>query len=366
LRYATGMASQITHILVGERALRQAAPALADRYLDENGAWFRIGCQGPDLFYHNQRTRPLALHYGSRLHRRGFGHFIAALATKGGPPEPGSAWAAFALGFATHGAVDRLTHPYIVYRAGWADPARPETAAYAGCHPFLERILDVLLWERWTGSPVRDFHQARTLVPAGGVPVTFIDSIAAALVESYPEAAGADPLLAKRVANAFDDSFHLWSASDPSRTSFRSGDPCGYEHLDDERGPRSVALVYPEDFDREPDWLNDGRSPWFHPCEPERRYVASWTDLCDEAVRTAAVVVRAVLEAMGASAANAASASNDRLAEAAGQGTLNVGDAQGRQCRPSRADPFPLPEVMQEQFGRRLAQARALAARRHD
>lgn len=346
------MASQITHALAGEAALKLALPSHAASILGENGAWFRLGCQGPDLFYHNQRTRPLAVHYGSLVHRRSFGALLSALGRQVPDPSLASPWSAWTLGFSTHAAVDRGTHPFIVYKAGWADPSRPQTAALRGCHPFFERLLDSLLWERRTRTPIREFFQARALIPAGGLPCTFPERVATALRAAYGSVAGDDVLLERRVANAFEDSALVYRLSDPSITTLAGDSSPGYAYLDDERGPRSVSIVYPEDFPREPDWANEGRNPWSHPCDPPRQYDLSYFDLVDRAEREAALCISALAPVLRGESDGASD-----LASLAGNGTLNVGNAEGIQAKPLYMEPLPLPAVMADQFARRLDKA---------
>ena len=346
------MASQITHILAGEDAMGEALPDRAERILSGYGAWFRLGCQGPDIFYHNQRTRPVSLHFGTLAHRRGYGSLVAALVSQAAGAGAESAWGAWTLGFSTHAAVDRWTHPFIVHRSGWSDPARPETAAFRSCHPFYERLLDALLWERRKGGPVRGFRQAAALIPAGGLPVTFPRRLAEALRQAYPARAAGDVLLERRLANAFEDSAFLYLHSDPSVTGLGGLDAKGYEYLDDESGPRSVAIVYPEDFSREVDWANESGAAWTHPCEPPRRSTASYHELVAMAAHDAASALAATAGALDGSDGDAAG-----LEAAVGDGTLNVGDADGAQARPVHMDPLPLPELMARQYRMRLNQA---------
>ena len=159
------MAGQISHIIAGEDALRRAAAELgiaAGKGLEALGAaapWFRLGCQGPDIFYHNQRTMPSGLHYGSLAHRRGYGSIVAGFARAMGEEEgrPDSAPGAYLLGMATHAAIDRATHPFVVYFSGWARPGDPDSRKLRGCHPFLERILDILLLRRSRGLEIRQY-----------------------------------------------------------------------------------------------------------------------------------------------------------------------------------------------------------------
>ena len=90
------------------------------------GPYFLLGCQGPDIFYHSQRTRPVALHYGVLAHRRGFGRLVEGMLETWirEDDDPASPWAAFLLGFSTHGALDRAAHPYIVHGSGWIEIGR--------------------------------------------------------------------------------------------------------------------------------------------------------------------------------------------------------------------------------------------------
>ena len=76
------MPSQILHTLFGEDVIAEIYRSIGSRFglvadkarekiLGSYRAAFTLGCQGPDLFYHNQRSRPVGLEYGTLLHRRG-------------------------------------------------------------------------------------------------------------------------------------------------------------------------------------------------------------------------------------------------------------------------------------------------------
>lgn len=117
-----------------------------------------LGAQGPDLFLHNRRTKPSGLHYGTALHRKRFGSFVAALLRRCrddgyGANDPITL---YALSFATHGVLDRFIHPFVNYFGGWGSPpaGRPHT------HAFFERILDsFVIRERWgTEATEYDFY----------------------------------------------------------------------------------------------------------------------------------------------------------------------------------------------------------------
>lgn len=345
------MPSQIAHVLVGEAALARAAPGTADSLLSEpRGLFFRLGCQGPDIFYHNQRTRPVALHYGVLVHRRGFGRLVESMLEtwirEDGDPD--SPWAAFLLGFATHGALDRAAHPYIVHGSGWTEPGKPETERYRGCHAFLERVLDTLLWERRTGMPVSSFDAGSRLLPPGDFPLEFPERMTSALRRAYPSETAGDPRLPVRIANALSDTRRFLLLTNPAETSRKSGgacpDPESLRHLRGSHSLRIVSVLYPETFDRGIDWASERGRPWVHPCRggPERR--ESFYDLCDAAESEAEGLLRLVLDGLRSRRVPPG------LADTVGNGTLNVGNPDGRPARPRFKDPLPLYEAMTEEL----------------
>lgn len=350
------MPSQIAHALVAEAALARTDPDEARRIAaGALGPCFRLGCQGPDIFYHSQRTRPLALHYGVLAHRRGFGRLVEGMLETWirEDGDPASPWAAFLLGFATHGALDRAAHPYIVHGSGWTEPGKPETERFRGCHAFLERILDILIWEGRTGTPVSGFDVRVRLLPAGDLPPEFPARLTSAFRRAYPSETAGDPRLTARFDNALADTRRFLLLTNPAETSRRANgsghDPESLRHLRGPHGRRIVSVLYPETFDRGVDWASERGRTWVHPCrgEPERR--ESFFDLCAAAETEAAGLLGLVLEGIRNRSVPRG------LADAAGNGTLNVGDAEGRPARPRFQDPFPLAEAMSEELHARLS-----------
>lgn len=357
------MPAQILHILYGEDVLSRAAAQLqargggAGKFLEEAvllGA-FRLGCQGPDLFYHNQRTRPVSLEYGTLLHRRGFGSFSAALLRR--TLEPGSfgdavsSGTAYALGFATHAFLDRACHPYIVSRAGWVAPARPETARYARCHAFFERLLDVLMLERLRGLPSSSWDQAEALVvPCEAAEASIPRLLVAALGETFPERAGKDLRLSARIANAFSDAAYFYRKTDPSRTTYRCRLVEGFEYLATAGGRSAVALMYPERFSLGVDYLNLGHSPWAHPGEGQGDFSLSFPELYQGAVEAGASFFVDLFVALESGGIVPASVAGDL-----GDGGLSIVDSSGAPCAPRRLTPLPLQGVLDAQYSLRLS-----------
>ena len=150
------MPSHFAHLLFAAEALRGALGGKADDLLAAHGNLFRFGAQGPDLFYHNQRTMPTGLRYGVALHRHGYGSFVERMVQEAHRLSlgPGSDLGTFILGFVTHAPLDRATHPFINFFSGGADANDKESRRLYHAHPFLERIIDVMvLKERFVRAP---------------------------------------------------------------------------------------------------------------------------------------------------------------------------------------------------------------------
>ncbi len=366
------MPAQITHMIAGEEALKRASPSYSAALsgIDESIRWFRMGCQGPDIFYHNQRTQPSGLHYGSLAHRREFGAIVEGafrnhLGTDGRksritecpPLDPAFAWL---LGFATHAALDRILHPFIVWFSGWHDPARPETSRFRACHPFLERILDLVYLERSRGLAGADLD-LEALLPLDGRAVGDRESpevdiagiLMVGLARAFPQAAASDFLLGRRIANAIMDARYFLRVTNPSRTS--ADDAEAFTHFDDRQGRRSIAIVYPLALSRNIDFANEAGSAWEHPAGDGRHYEASFFELVEDGICEASRVISLLLE----------EEAHPRLPDggmtkAVGIGGLSITDAEGNPTRPRVCDPLPLPELMEAEFALRLDRARKL------
>ncbi len=139
-QYISSMPSQIAHILLGREA-RSVLPAGWSAQFSDPA--FRLGCQGPDLFYHSRRAKPGAFLYGTRLHRRSWGEFLSRFRREGLRPVLGARASGDGL---SSGAVhprflDRQAHPFIVFFFRMEDPREPAHrfaspfARVLGTHP---------------------------------------------------------------------------------------------------------------------------------------------------------------------------------------------------------------------------------------
>jgi len=384
MQYLGLMPAQVTHILAAEEALKLAAPDLAEAWGIAAGwdsghgggknAWFRLGAQGPDIFYHNQRTKPSGLHYGALAHRRNYGLAVeamtAALVESGSGPD--SASGAWLLGFATHAAVDRVIHPFVVYFSGWQIPLVPESARFRSCHPFLERLLDIDALSRLRGLPIGACDLAM-LLPFGGGPgagspdisgdagteAELVRLLAKGLRAAFPSAVGSDFLIERRIGNAMLDARYFLQVTNPALTS--SGSQSLLPWFDDRSGWRSMALIYPERLPPGIDVANEAHATWDHPAGDGRKSESSHAELLGLAIEKAAKAISLVAAAMRSRRVEAG------FATEIGNGGLSVTDGDGIPVPPRLSRPLPLKAIMEAEFERRtrLERDRASAASGH-
>lgn len=375
------MPAQITHCLAAEEALLLADPPLArvwglvdaeagTRKAGSPASWFRLGAQGPDIFYHNQRTMPSGLHYGALAHKRNYGLIVEgaveAFLDTGASIE--SAEAAWILGFATHAALDRAIHPYIVYFSGWQVPLDPGSLRFRGCHPFLERLLDLFLLQEKRGQTVGSIDLEKLLPLDGGtrdeaaagsqakqVDAAIVDFMARGLRLAFPRAAGGDAFIETRVANALADARGFFRLTNPARTA--SGDRSFLAHFDERTGFRAIALIYPDSLPGGIDLGNEAGATWEHPAGDGRMSTARFMALYEAGVEAAAASLGLVLEAMRARKVPPG------LSSELGNGGLSITDPDGIPVPPRLSRPLPLADLMEAEFGRRREQARRGASR---
>jgi hypothetical protein len=386
------MPSQILHTLFGEDVIAEIYRRIAPRFgivagkamekiTSTHKKAFALGCQGPDIFYHSQGRRPVGLEYGALLHRRGAGIFTAGLLKMGLPDPPPdeedirmgrrekgiNALGAYALGFMTHALLDRAAHPYIVYKSGWVSPHNPETLRYAKSHAFFERILDALMLERLRGEAISTWDQEGILAEVcENPPLGLKELLARALVLSFPERAGKDEKLSRRIENTFADCEYFYRLTDPRRTSPAGGGPKAPRGPPTEPAnagegfPREVlAYIFPEKLPAGVDFLNLEKTPWHYPVgnldsnESRWRVPAgaeaednrSFPEIYSQAIISAAESISPVITEYLATGIFPIK----EAAQAIGNGGLSIVDENGKPCAPTRSEPLPLDEVLEEQ-----------------
>jgi hypothetical protein len=325
------MPSHFTHLLFAEEALRGALGPKAEEILDRHGNLFRFGAQGPDMFYHNQRTMPTGLRYGVALHKRGYGMFMEAMAREALRLAAGtsSELSAFILGFATHAPLDRKAHPFIGYFAGW------ENQAYHP-HPFLERILDVLTLKERCGMEPSQFDFLSRVRCGKTLPYPVVKSIVKGLNSVYPwyNYKSRDRL---RVENAYYDTIFFYKLSnhlnpDIMKLAYRKDRKDGFRE-------KRLGLIHPKEIPEGYDFLNLRHISWCHPCDDSSVSTASFFELYEEALVVAVPMLKALYAVL------AGQAPLDGLAARVGDESLDTGREH---CTPVHCHPFPLPAILDE------------------
>ncbi|MDR2617269.1 MAG: zinc dependent phospholipase C family protein [Treponema sp.] len=356
------MPSQILHTLFGEDVIaeiyRRIAPMFGivagkalEKILVSHKKVFVLGCQGPDIFYHSQKRRPVGLEYGTLLHRRGAGIFTAGLLKMGLPDPPPdeedirmhrrekgiNALGVYALGFMTHAVLDRMAHPYIVYKSGYVSPSNPETLRYAKAHAFFERIIDVLMLKKLRRQEVSFWDQELLAEICLDPPLGLKELLARALVLSFPERAGKDGQLGRRIENAFADcaDFYLFTA--PGKTAL-TGTAKGIPHV-------ALAYVYPENLGDDIDFLNLDHKTWYYPTHQGAADRRSFPEVYSEAVEAAVVSLCPVIIRY----LRTGIFPIKEAAQAIGNGGLSIVDENGKPCAPTRSEPLPLDLVLEQQ-----------------
>lgn len=135
-----------THEIFGEEALEETGGRLSE-LVHKHKEVFRLGCQGPDLFFFNPFMKHVhhKVNLGSRLHTSEVNRFfevymeeLLALSSKQGL-EIGIS---YFLGFISHYTLDTQMHPYIFAKSGYR-PEEPDAARKAfPAHQRLEAVID--------------------------------------------------------------------------------------------------------------------------------------------------------------------------------------------------------------------------------
>ncbi len=151
-----------THDLFGREVYRALRDPSLRRCIRRHTASYRLGLQGPDLFYYNLPL--LQMHgcrnVGSFMHKHDTNRFFACTrrvlqALPSG--EEQDSCRAYLLGFLCHYALDSLCHPFVYGRTGFDPEGRDKY--YYSRHAELENAIDQSLLELYRAARVLDFHE---------------------------------------------------------------------------------------------------------------------------------------------------------------------------------------------------------------
>jgi len=347
------MPSQILHTLFGEDLIAGIDKRLERETLgggqrrrkltvliEAHRSTFALGCQGPDIFYHNRHSRPVGLEYGTLLHRRGMGSFSSRLLELTLPndhfKEHSPILAAYALGFMTHAFLDRSTHPFIVYKSCRLPLGTQGPLSDARLHAFFERILDVLMLKQLRGLDLASWDGEGLLAQTcreADAPLKVL--LQRALTLTFPERAGNDANLISRIENAFTDAVAFYHFSFTARSTRQL--PVRKE---------AFAYLHPVDLPRGIDFLNEEKRTWCNPAPDGKEDSRSFLEVYAEALEAA---VNSLFPVFSHYVENACFLRED--AELAiGNGGLSITDKNGKPAPPCRTEPLPLEEVLERQI----------------
>ena len=325
------MPAHISHCLFGEDVLRLALPSEAQTIVHDSGTLFRFGCQGPDFFYHNQRTRPTALRYGSLIHRKDYGILVGNMIGETAQLDETdfSDVAAYVLGFTTHAFLDKRAHPFISYFSG--------TDTLVRSHAFYERILDVLLLKIQRNTDIRDYDFLPLIDCGHDLPPGVTDIVARSILTTYPHDTHAS-MHRERIVNAYHDTLFFYRVTnhrDPSlaRRALELDRRENYRK-------RRLALFHPLAIPKHVDFLNSRKQMWCHPCDRDDTSDLSFPEIYNKAVDEAIPALRSVYSAMSGKT------SPHFVEQSIGNESLDTGRREESHCRPQFFDPLPLAEVL--------------------
>ena len=329
------MPSHITHEVFVRESFKKA---LGTDRLTPFGVF---GAQGADFFLHNHRTKPTALIFGKLLHSEGYGRFVGHLLAYGRERKIpfDSPFGAFTSAFATHPVLDRITHPFINYYAGWVTPLDPQSEEYRNCHVFYERIIDVFVLRMRAGIFIDGYDFLAHVDCGDQMPAVLSDSITDAVIKTYPDYTDSDNVR-RRVENAYQDTRGYFAYTNPPDRERVRAD---YRKNREKSKPpgKLLALLHPGKLP-DIDYLNLARKEWNHPGNPRDLHSDSFFDLYEQAVEQAVPVVHAVAGVFEGTI------SCDEAAGIIGNENLSDGQPKKIPKKLKYVRPLPLQEVMRE------------------
>ncbi len=353
------MPSNVAHTLFATDSIEAAFPERSP-LPDELRAPLTLGAQGPDIFFHSRRRRPVALGYGAILHRKGIGGFVARFVETARERPLMSVEGVYAAGVITHAVLDRALHPYINYRAGWVDPADPASSGRKQNHVFLERLLDTaLLSERGFRSyPAFGFLSGIRLP---GRQAWRITSRSRTALRYASRRAQNDAHLAKRIRNAYFDALQYYEQLEATDLRRLAALIDSESHV-----PKWLHALHPPAVPSGIDVLNRKRAPWAHPCDSTVRSDAPVLELWEKALDRSRRLLLCLGEAWhgkrplrvpqpgspgsphATNAAGEAILPDTPLETAVGNHNLADGFRAPEPCRRRYADPFSLEDALRD------------------
>ncbi len=289
------MPDVLTHILCGHDVIKSLDKNTQKTILEKEKL-FNLGCQGPDMFFYNDFIPTMkgkrGPKFGKMMHREKTGDFliesIKYIKEKTTASSDFNSLITYVSGLICHFGLDRKAHPYIYYFSGKHESDKPETRKYGGYHKRLELIIDtILLKERNNLESFR--HRAHEEIDVGPfLPKSIVEYYVYTLSKTYAP---------KEIINFINDSYKdmravLKLAYDPS------GVKKGLVKIIDKIVKDDIeysTLIYPREIDYRYDFMNVKRNPWNHPCDKSEKYIDSFYDIYDMAVKDSLNMIKSAI-----------------------------------------------------------------------
>ncbi|WP_082234735.1 zinc dependent phospholipase C family protein [Halobacillus massiliensis] len=256
-----------THIIFAEDLCRNLG---RDDIIDTSSRFFYMGAQGPDpLFYYNfwpKLSDKGVPELGTRMHTENCGAFLLQLIMEGKTLKNQSQ--AYILGFVSHHILDRNTHPYVHYRAGYKD----------NDHQKLEVAIDTLMLEKY-----------RNIEP-------WSEQVHLKIRLTKPERKHISSWLLPLIANHYPvnelpKEYLSGSFRDITIAQSIFYDPYGWK--------KNLIGAYISPYSHRPiedpvDYLNENKTEWRHPATNEPHYT-SFQELYKDSLKEAAPLMEEIL-----------------------------------------------------------------------
>ena len=269
------MPDPVTHYIFGKQVLEQL-PENIQKMVQK--PIYQRALQGPDpwstLGFFGGKAKQFSRR-GGEMHHTKTGQFLNAL-MKQSKCEP--ALFSVLIGATCHYCLDRLTHPYIICKAGYFDGSE-RTSACIGGHTRLERAIDSYYIRTEYGKKPWFFSLPRNVLSCRQFPETLRRGLNTVYWEIYGWE-NAFPLINQCLR---DERFFYGLMQDPfgivhMLLRIISGGKTNY----------SVFSFFHREINSEKlDYFNETHAPWQHPYDPSVISTASFFDLFDQAQREA-------------------------------------------------------------------------------
>ncbi len=284
------MPDMLAHYLVADAAARQARDCLGG-FVDRAFDAYKVGAQGPDVFFYSRVLRPRRRSDLARLtHQQRTAAALRCMLDRAAAFPEGRREIAYAFvaGYASHLCLDAEVHPWVMYWTGdITGAAGPEETTEAfRRHGILEASIDVLL--RGERSVRTDWLRKQRLLH---LPPVQSEVISELLSEMLRDVYGVvfTPADGRAAFRAMEWIYATMSDPRAVPTRLLSAAAPLSRH-------RAVvrSQIYPVSPSPTAASLYARRNPWWHPFAPNEPRIETFAELCDTATAETVLCLQAI------------------------------------------------------------------------